>query len=454
MLSALKKVLSLTDAIMINLGAIIGAGIFVIIGIAAGAAGPSIVISIIIGAIISIFTGLSFSEIASHVAKEGGVYEYAKDALAPFAGFLGGWLWSFGNMIAVAAVSLSLGGYINSLLGVSFNVTYYAIAAVLIFTTINILGIKNSAKTLKLLVIVNVAVLIAFVAIGAFFFHASHFADFAPNGLKGVITGSAIIFFAFTGFSRVTTVGSEVKNAEKVIPKAIIISIIVSSIIYIAVAAVAVGLVPYTTLAQSKSPLSTAIAVTNIRILSEVIAVGGIAATAGVILTGILGVSRVFFAMGRDNELPKGLSKLDKFSTPINSIIVACIISIAFIVAVSFETIVEASNAAVLSAYAIINIAALEMWLKFRRRKGKAMHLREHGYFAAIPVIGFIAIIAILAYLSVVSLFIVVGILAVGIAYYSYKSLLASRGVKHAISKAVPIISEVREFGKSRVEKS
>ncbi|MEM3753016.1 MAG: amino acid permease [Candidatus Micrarchaeaceae archaeon] len=453
MLSSLKKVLSLTDAIMINLGAIIGAGIFVIIGIAAGAAGPSIVISIVIGAIISIFTGLSFSEIASHVAKEGGVYEYAKDALAPFAGFLGGWLWSFGNMIAVAAVSLSLGGYINSLLGFSLNEVYYAVAAVLIFMTVNILGIKNSAKTIRLLVMVNVAILAVFIAIGSFFFHPSHFANFEPNGLKGMLTGSAIIFFAFTGFSRVTTVGSEVKNAERVIPRAIIASIIISSIIYIAVALVAVGLVPYGELANSKSPLSTAIGVTNIPVLGAIIAIGGIAATAGVVLTGILGVSRVFFAMGRDNELPKKLSKLDRFSTPINSIVVASIVSIAFIIAVSFETIVEASNVATLSAYAIINIAALKMWLKLRKKLGKAVHLREQKYFALIPIFGFLSIVAIMAYLSVASLLIVLGILAIGVAYYAYKSLLASKGVEHAISRAVPIISEVREFGRSRVEK-
>ena len=449
----LKKTLTFTDAVMINLGAIIGAGIFVIIGIAAGEAGPSIVASIAISAVISIFTGLSFSEIASHVAKEGGVYEYAKDALAPSAGFLGGWLWSFGNMIAVAAVSLGLGGYINALLGLSLKESYYAIAAILVFMLVNILGIKNSAKTIKLLVFVNVAVLVLFVSVGLFFFHATNFSDFAPNGINGLLAGSAIIFFAFTGFSRVTTVSSEVKDAEKVIPKAIITSIAISTAIYIAVAAIAVGLVPYTSLMHSSSPLSTAIGVTGIGILSKVIAIGGIAATAGVVLTGILGVSRVFFAMGRDNELPGSLSKLDRFSTPINSIVISGIISIVFILVTSFGTIVEASNVAVLSAYAIINITAFNMWLKLRKRAGNGTHLREQKYFAIIPILGFATTLSIIAYLNIASIGIVLGILAIGIAYYISKLLLASRGFKRAISIAVPVISEVREFGRSRAEK-
>ena len=453
MLKTLKRELTFTDAVMINLGAIIGAGIFVIIGIAAGAAGPSIVASIAISAVISILTGLSFSEIASHVAKEGGVYEYAKDALAPSAGFLGGWLWSFGNMIAVAAVSLSLGGYINILLGLSLKEGYYAVAAILIFMIVNILGIKNSAKTIKLLVFVNVAVLALFVVVGLFFFHASNFSDFTPSGINGMLAGSAIIFFAFTGFSRVTTVSSEVKNAEKVIPKAIIASIAISTAIYIAVAAIAVGLVPYTALMHSASPLSTAIGATGIGALAKIIAIGGIAATAGVVLTGILGVSRVFFAMGRDSELPRNLSKLDRFSTPINSIVISGMVSIVFIIVTSFGTIVEASNVAVLSAYAIINITAFNMWLKLRKRAGNGTHLRERKYFAVIPILGFVSTISIITYLNIASIGMVLGILAIGVVYYAHKLSLASKGFERAISKVVPVISEVREFGRSRMER-
>ena len=111
----LKKTVTKKDAVMINLGAIIGAGIFVIIGLASYKAGPAVIISILFSGIIAMFTGLSFSEIARHVAKEGGVYEYAKSVVSPSVGFVGGWMWTFGNIIGISAVSLSFGSYFDEL---------------------------------------------------------------------------------------------------------------------------------------------------------------------------------------------------------------------------------------------------------------------------------------------------------------------------------------------------
>jgi len=232
----LKRILGLRSAVIINLGAIIGAGIFVIIGIAAGMAGPAIIISIFVSAVIAIFTGLSFSEIAQHISKEGGVYEYAKESFAPSAGFVGGTMWTFSNMIAISAVSLSMGSYINALFHLHINLIVFGIPVIIMFAILNMLGIKNSAKTLSILVGVNVIILIIFVVSGLFYFKFADFSNFAPHGFTGVMEGSALIFFAFTGFSRITTVGDEVKNPEKNIPKAIIISIIISSALYAVVA--------------------------------------------------------------------------------------------------------------------------------------------------------------------------------------------------------------------------
>ena len=288
----LKRILGLRSAVIINLGAIIGAGIFVIIGIAAGKAGPAIILSIFISAIIAIFTGLSFSEIAQHISKEGGVYEYAKESFAPSAGFIGGTMWTFSNMIAISAVSLSMGSYINSLFHLHLNLIIYGIPVIILFAVLNMLGIKNSAKTLSILVGVNVVILIIFIISGLFYFKAADFTNFAPRGFTGIMEGSALIFFAFTGFSRITTVGDEVKDPEKNIPKAIIISIIISSALYSIVAVVAIGLIPASNLASASAPLSAAIKVLHNPYLIVIIAVGGITATAGVVLTGILGTSR------------------------------------------------------------------------------------------------------------------------------------------------------------------
>ena len=448
-MNTLSRSVTLTQALMINLGAIIGAGIFVIIGVAIGHAGPSIIISIILSAIIAILTGLSFAEIARHVAKEGGVYEYAKESFRPFAGFIGGWLWTFGNIIAIAAVSISMGGYVNILFSTHINTVYFAIAAIIAFAAINILGIKNSAKTISGFVIINLAVLLIFIVSGLSSFHLSNFSNFAPNGMTGTIAGAAIIFFAFTGFSRVTTISDEVKDPEKTIPKAIILSIIISTVIYIAVAIVAVGLVPYSNLASSSAPLSTAIKSMHDSILAIIIAFGGVTATAGVILTGVLGTSRVFFALGRDRELPGFLSYIDRFSTPINAIIVSAVLSIVFLLLVSFGTIVDSSNAAVLSAYFIINVSAIYFYYNLKKKQQQ-----EKRYIPVVSIAGIFGILLIVAYLDMVSLEFLFGIAAVGTIYYVLRNAPIGelKGWRRHIH--VPRRSAVRAFGPSRQEVS
>ena len=215
MTASFSRTLKFSDAVFINLGAIIGAGIFVIIGISAAAAGPAILISIPLAAVVAILTGISFSQVARHVDKEGGVYEYGKEALNPYAGFIGGTLWTYGNIIALAAVSISFGGYLDALFNSKFPVIFIAAGIVISFGVLNALGIKNSAKTLKMIVAVNVSILVLFTIVGLFFFHPSHLTDFFGKGGDGIISGAAIIFFAFSGFSRVTTVSEEVIDPEK-----------------------------------------------------------------------------------------------------------------------------------------------------------------------------------------------------------------------------------------------
>ncbi|MGC8572000.1 MAG: APC family permease [Candidatus Micrarchaeia archaeon] len=447
----LRRAITLKDAVMINLGAIIGAGIFVIIGIAAYEAGASIILSIIISAVVALFTGLSFSEIALHTAKEGGVYEFAKEAWHPFAGFIGGLLWTFGTTIALAAVSISMVGYINALLGANLSATIVASIVIILFAFINALGIKSSAKTISILVAVNVAILIIFIIFGINYIDINNFNNFTPNGIGGMLLGAAMIFFAFTGFSRITTIGDEIIDPKHTIPKAIIISIIISAILYILVATIAVGMIGTKELGSSTAPLSLAISKLNDPLLLLIISIGGITATAGVAFTGILGVSRVFFAMGRDNELPKSLSRLDKYATPINAIILSAIIAIFFIFFVSFKDIVDASNSCVLSAYIIINIAAFNIWNKeqknnnslLKERNSKNSSIFYSKMFPIIPILGLITISSILIYIIGVTLPILVTLSLLGILYYLYRN-------KKVNKTAIPIHSTVREFGKIR----
>ena len=433
----LKRTLSLFDSVMINLGAIIGAGIFVVIGIAVERAGPSIVVSLLLGAFIALFTGLSFSEIALHVTKEGGVYEFAKETIGSFPGFMSGWTWNMGNMILVSAVLISMGSYINALFGTHVAVAYFAIPGLVLFTAINMLGMKNSAKTIRWLVFINVAALLIFVVAGSFFFKGGNFSTFAPNGISGTFAGTAVIFFAFTGFSRIATVTGEVKDPKRNVSRAILISIVASTLLYIAVAVVAVGMLNYVQLGHSSSPLSSAISILGNPALDIAVAIGGVAATAGVAFTGILGVSRVFFAMGRDNELPKAFGKLDRFATPSNAILLTSFIIALFVLFVNFGLIVRLADAGVLTAYGIINIAAFRLSMK---KKGR--DFIKSKYFPIIPVLGFISVAALVVYLGSETVLITALMLIAGAAFY----MLWNRG-HHG---RVPRISTVRAFGASR----
>jgi Gamma-aminobutyrate permease and related permeases len=419
MTQGFARTLKFQDAVMINLGAIIGAGIFVIIGISAGSAGPAVLISIPVAGLVAIFTGISFSQVARHVDKEGGVYEYGKETLSPYAGFIGGSLWTFGNIIALSAVSISFGSYLDALFNSRFPDIIIAIGIVTSFAILNALGVKNSAKTLRAIVAVNVIILITFSVVGLFFFHPSHFTDFFAKGPTGIVAGAAIIFFAFSGFSRVTTVSEEVVNPEKTIPKAIIVSILISIVLYMFISVSTLGLASSSALAVQDSPIAYAASITGIKALVIIVSVGALVATSGVILTGILGTSRVMFAMGRDRELPRTVSKLDRFSTPIVAILVSLLLSIAMMPAASFGTIIESSNTCVLSAYAIINVAALKTHMKYRKTGKKT--LLAHDWFFLIPVSGISTIILFFVFLGTESIEIAAIVFAIASIYHIVK---------------------------------
>ena len=444
MTTGFQRTLRLPDAIMINLGAIVGAGIFVIIGISVASAGPAVLISIPLAGIVAIFTGICFSQIARHVNKEGGVYEYGKEGLSPYAGFIGGSLWTFGNITALSAVSISFGGYLDAMLNSRFPVIFTGVAIISVFAVLNILGIKNSAKMLRTIVIVNIAILLIFTVSGFFFFQPSHFSNFFSKGYSGIISGGAIIFFAFAGFFRVTTVSEEVVDPEKTIPKAIIISIVISMVLYSLISLAAIGLTSTTSLSDSTSPLALAASRTGLTELIFIVSTGALIATSGVILTGILGTSRVLFAMGRDGEIPSVISRLDKFSTPVVAIIVSLLLAVAMMPAASFGTIVESSNTCIIAAYAIINIAALRIHIKYRNEKRKG--LLHKDWFFLVPSAGILTIAVFFAFLGRESMEIAALVFISGSVYYALKSLNSRE------SGRIPKISKVRLFGKSRTQ--
>ncbi|MGQ9726880.1 MAG: APC family permease, partial [Candidatus Bathycorpusculaceae bacterium] len=386
----LKPTLGLFDATAISVGAIIGAGIFVVTGIAAGYAGSALIVSMLIAAIIAMFTALSFAELTAWMPKEGSVYEYTNLLISPFAGFLTGWMWVVSNTFTGAAVSLGFAYYLTALFP-GLEAKWTAALLCIVFTVLNYFGVRQSAMVNNILVAAKLFILAFFCLFGLPYIKPSNFAPFNPFQ-AGVFYGASYIFFAYGGFARVAVIAEEVKNAKRNVPKAMLLSLIISTIFYIFVGAVAIGLVGEKSLANSNSPLKEAISITENPAAEYLVSVGGLLATASVLLTSILGVSRMAYAMARREDLPQALSKLHKkFGTPYYSIWIIGALMTILVLSIDLTSVVAISTFALLFYYALANFSAYR--LKTEERK----------YPRIIPTIGAITCLSLLVFILFVS---------------------------------------------------
>ncbi|MEM2103547.1 MAG: amino acid permease [Candidatus Bathyarchaeia archaeon] len=356
----LKPALGLFDATAISVGAVIGAGIYVVVGIAAGYAGPALTVSIVIAAAVSMFTALSFAELTAWQPREGSIYEYVYQLISPSAGFLTGWMWIISNTSAGAAVALGFANYLQALLP-DFPPNWIAVTLCLLFVLLNFLGARQSALLNNMLVAAKLSILLFFVVYGLFHVNASNFASFNVFKVE-VLSAAFYVFFAYGGFARVAVIAEEVKNARRNVPRAILLSLAISAVVYISVGIVAVGLVGADKLVNSNSPLTDAIHVTGNILAAYTVSAGGLIATASVLLTSILGVSRMMYAMARRRDLPQTLSRLhSRFNTPHFSIWIVGSAIIFLVLFVDLTRVVALSTFALLFYYTLANIAALKL---------------------------------------------------------------------------------------------
>jgi APA family basic amino acid/polyamine antiporter len=415
----LKRSLGLFDATALAIGAIVGAGIFVISGVASGLAGPAIILSIIVAGIVSSFTAFSYTRLSSRFTEEGAVYVYAKKTISPFSGFIAGWLWIFENMVAGATVSIGLAGYVLYLFP-QLPLTPVAMSAVLLLTAVNLVGIKESSIFNAILVLLKLSALFLFIFIGFFHLDFSFYQPFMPNGIGGVLNGAALIFFAYIGFGRPSTAAEEIKDPERTIPRSIILSLALSTVVYILVGIVSVGLMPYQRLASSGSPISDAVAY-GIKLywLQLFVSFAAIVATVSVELTTLIGVSRVSFAMARDGALPSFFSRIHgRFGTPHIAVLVTGIITAILPLFGSLKQTATVTNFGSLFVYALVNLSAI-MLLRKENEKGA-----KKPFHILISFLGMISCIALLFFLNLEAWLIGASWIAVGAIYFTIKNRL------------------------------
>ncbi|MDM7922734.1 MAG: amino acid permease [Pyrinomonadaceae bacterium] len=398
----LKRDIRLIDAVGIGLGAIIGAGIFVVTGVAAGVAGPAFVIGLVIAGIAATCNALSSAELAATYPQSGGTYEYGYRLLNPWFGFAAGWMFLAGKLAAGGTVALGFGAYFSALVP-AVPPVYAAVAAAVILTAANLFGIKKAGRLNTAIVSVTILTLVYFVIAGIPSFDAANLSQFMPHGFSGVAESAALLFFAYTGYARIATLGEEVHEPKKTIPRAVIITLVVSVVLYIAVALVAVGTSGSASLAASASPLQAAAQKFTIPGVFWIVGVGAATAMFGVLLSQIVGISRMMFAMARRGDLPSALEHVSRSrSVPDVGIVLSGAVIVTLAVFGTLQFVISAAAFTILIYYGIANICALKM--------EKADKL----YPKAVAVVGLIFCIAMAASLPLVTIAAGLSLLAAG----------------------------------------
>jgi APA family basic amino acid/polyamine antiporter len=394
----LKRTLNLFDATSIGIGAIIGAGIFVVLGIATGYAGPAVVISMIIAGTVALFSALSFAELGSAIPKEGGTYQFAYEMISPSVAFLSGCLWLFAQTVAGAAVSLGLASYFVTLFPF-FPVKIVAVLAALVLTVLNLMGMKHSARVNNVLVVIKILILCFFVGVGVFQVNPNNYANFAPNGFFGILQGAGFIFFAYLGFGRIAALGEEVKNPKRTLPLAILLALTASVILYVVTGLVATGLQNYRILAGSGSPIAEAAKATGSFAVVATISFGALVATVSVLLTNLLGLSRVSFAMARNGQLPKSLAKIhSKFGTPYISILLTGALMAVLTFFFDLKQTAAITSFSMLSTHIILHSSAIRL-----RKKIPSLKTFKVPLYPLIPSLGVVSCVILMFSLPVES---------------------------------------------------
>lgn len=361
----LARRLGMTDAVVIGLGSMIGAGVFAAIGPAAGAAGAGLLIGLAIAALVAYCNATSSAQLAALYPESGGAYIYGRRQLGPFWGFLAGWGFVIGKLASCAAMALTFGSYAAP--GLKRPL---AVAAVLTFTVVNYLGVKKTAlltRAIVAIVLLSLAVVVATILFGGQV-DPARLRPLTGMGPYGILQSAGLLFFAFAGYARLATMGEEVRDPTRTIPRAIPLALGITLLVYSAVALSALLGAGAEALANSPAPLAAAVAAGRWSRLAPVVRVGASIASLGVLLSLLVGVSRTVFAMSSEGDLPAFFSAVHpRYRIPHRAEIgVGLLVAVAAGLA-DIRSAIGFSSFAVLLYYAITNLSAVTLGPDQRR---------------------------------------------------------------------------------------
>ena len=357
--SRLARKLNLFDAVGIGLGAMIGAGIFAVVGPAVGLAGPLALLGLIIAGGVAWCNATSSAQLAAVHPQSGGTYVYGRERLGPFWGYLAGWGFVVGKLASCAAMALTFAMY-----AVPEHARVAAVAAVLALTAVNYFGVKKTAlftHAIVLVVLLSLAVVLAGVFLGGQADPARLQPDFEV-GPYAMLQAASLWFFAFAGYARLATLGEEVTDPARTIPRAIPWALGITLVLYLLVALAAIMSVEAGVLGEAAAPLVTAVEAGRLAALSPAVQVGAAVASLGVLLSLIVGVSRTLFAMSSQRDLPGFLDAVHpRYQVPHRAELLVGLIVAIMVAVADLRFAIGFSAFTVLVYYAITNAAALSL---------------------------------------------------------------------------------------------
>jgi len=378
--ASLARVVGVPGAVLMGLGSILGTGIFVSIGIAAGVAGPAVVLAVALAAIVATFNGLSSAQLAASHPVSGGTYEYGYRYLNPALGFTAGWMFLCAKSASAATAALGFAGYVLTSIGAQGDLARIVLGLAIVVTLTAVVagGMHRSNRTNAIIVSLTLLVLVVFVLAGLPALVANGTSRFVPfissdaGGISGLLHGTALMFVAYTGYGRIATLGEEVRDPSHSIPRAIVITLAVTMALYVAVVAVAVGVVGAPGLAEATrtaaAPLEVVAQGFTVPGVAWLVAVAAITAMVGVLLNLLLGLSRVMLAMGRRRDLPAWLAHVDqRQKSPRRAVIVTGALIAGLVLVGNVKTTWSFSAFTVLVYYALTNLSALRLPADKRR---------------------------------------------------------------------------------------
>jgi basic amino acid/polyamine antiporter, APA family len=452
---ALKRTLTALDLTLLGIGAIIGTGIFVLTGTAAAnQAGPAIVLSYVMAGLACGFAALCYAEFAAMIPISGSAYTYAYATLGEIFAWMIGWDLILEYAVGSMTVAVGWSGYFQRILaGFGVHLPAWMAAApaaapgalinlpaviiVLGIMVLLVIGVRESARFNAAMVTIKLAAVLFFIVVGVGYVKPENWSPFMPYGFSGMMTGAAVVFFAYIGFDAVSTTAEEAKNPSRDLPIGIIASLIICTVLYLAVAGILSGIVPvvqYKSDAQFlNAPVGYALSVIQKDWAAGLVSAGAVAGITSVLLVMLMSQPRIFFSMSRDQLLPAGVSKVHpRFRTPYITTIITCVIVATVAGFVPIQILGEMTSIGTLFAFVVVSLAVIVLRIK---RPDAHRPFRVPGG-SVIPVLGVLACVYLMVSLSVMTWVRFLGWLDAGMIIYWFYGRTHSPLVDRAESAA------------------